>query len=414
MAGIEIPAELQKRMDEIGPVDLVVGVSGPADVDALRAKAASLRGVGIDGEAAPPAKIVVAYAGVPGAEPIPVLEGGIQLVAYPPPQAMGSGAFWMDVASAQRSALELAASWRARACLVVYGDLAVLDAETVRPFSEPVLKANVDLVMPVYPAGKYDGLINKSLLAPLSRALYGRRVRWPLPADFCVGANTLVKLTENGAARTQNEPQLLWPSNAVAMYGGQINQAAVKVQHASPVDGLDLTTVLTELAGSLFEEAERCAAYWQRVRGSQVATRYGDPCPPVEHAEPVDPRPMVESFVIGWQNLEEVWRLVLPPATLLELKRLARLEVEQFRMPDALWARMIYDFALAYRMRRINRTHLLGALTPLYLGWVASYTQEVSGATAQEAERRVDQLAKVFEEQKPYFVSRWRWPERVG
>ncbi|MGC2163486.1 MAG: hypothetical protein WA634_16370 [Silvibacterium sp.] len=414
MAGIEIPAELQKKIDEIGPVDLVVGVTGSVDADALRVKAASLRGLTRDGESPPPVKMVVAYAGAPGAEPVSVPTDGILLVAYPPPAAAGSLTFWVDVASAQRRVLELAGAWQARACMVVYNDLTALDTETLRLFTEPVLKGNIDLVMPVYPAGKYDGLINKSLLAPLSRALYGRRVRWPLPADFCVGANMLAKLTEKGVAHAQNEPQLLWPSNSVAMHGGQINQATVKALHAAPVDGLDLNAVLTELAGSLFQEAEVCAAHWQRVRASQAVMRYGDPCSPVENAEPVDPRPMVESFVIGSRNLEEVWRLVLPPATMLELKRLARLEVEQFRMPDALWARIIYDFALAYRMRRISRTHLLGALTPLYLGWVASYTQEVGGATAQEAERRVEQLARMFEEQKPYFVSRWRWPERVS
>jgi hypothetical protein len=99
---------------------------------------------------------------------------------------------------------------------------------------------------------------------------------------------------------------------------------------------------------------------------------------------------------------------------MLELRRLARLEPERFRMPDALWARIVYDFALAYRMRRVSRTHVLGALTPLYLGWVASYTQEVGGATAHEAGARIEQLARVYEDEKPYLVSRWRWPQRVS
>jgi hypothetical protein len=83
-------------------------------------------------------------------------------------------------------------------------------------------------------------------------------------------------------------------------------------------------------------------------------------------------------------------------------------------MPDALWARIVYDFALAHRMRRMSRSHVLGALTPLYLGWVASYTQEVGAATGEEAEKRLEQLARAYEEQKPYFVSRWRWPKRAS
>jgi hypothetical protein len=103
---------------------------------------------------------------------------------------------------------------------------------------------------------------------------------------------------------------------------------------------------------------------------------------------------------------------VLPPVSLFELKRLTRLAPEQFQMPDELWARVVYDFALAFRLRRIGRSHLLGALTPLYLGWVASYAQEVAHATVIEADERVERLARVFEENKPYFVSRWRWPDR--
>lgn len=411
MAGIEFPAELQKRMEETGPVDLLVGVTGAVDVAALRTKASQLKGLALDGESAPTAKIVIAYAGATDADPVTVADEGVLLAVYPMPPVAGAVNLWGDVSSAQRSVLALAAAWRARACMVVYGDLGALDRDTLRLFAEPVLKGGIDLMMPVYPVSRYDGLINKSMLAPMSRSLYGRRVRWPLAADFCASAKVLGRLAEGPHA--QSETGLLWPSNIVALSGGQINQATMQMRHAPPVDGLDLNVVLRELAGSLFEEAEANAAQWQRARASQPATRYGNPCPPVESEEPVDPRLMMESFVIGSRNLEEVWRLVMPPVALLELKRLARLEPEQFRMPDALWARIVYDFALAHRMRRVSRTHVLGALLPLYLGWVASYVQEVAGMTAHDAERRVDQLARVFEEQKPYFVSRWRWPERA-
>ncbi len=411
MTGIEFPEELQKRMAETAPVDLLIGVTGAVDLEALRAKVRRLKGARLDREGAPAAKIAVAYAGEPGGESVIVMDEGMLLAAYPMPSGVGAMNLWRDVSNAQRSVLALAETWGARACMVVYSDLEALASQTVLTFAEPVLNAGVDLVMPLYPAGKHDGLINKSILAPMSRALYGRRVRWPLAADFCAGARVLRKLAD--ASKSKSEAKLLWPSTMVAMDGGQINQAALNVRHAPPADGLDLNAVLRELAGSMFEEAEANAAQWQKVRASQAVTRYGDPCVAVEEEEPVDPHALVESFVIASQNLEEVWRLVLPPATVLELKRLARLEPEQFRMPDALWTRIVYDFALAYRMRRVSRLHMLGALTPLYLGWVAGYVQEVAGLTELEAERRVDQLAKVFEEQKPYFVSRWRWPERA-
>jgi hypothetical protein len=406
MAKLEFPADLQKKIEESRPIDLLVGITGSVDPEELRTRAiACIEGLG--------GKVVVAYAGVTEpqlAEPLPE---NIQLVSYPPPPA-NSLALLLDMAAAQRSVLALAEAWQARACIVIDNDLAALKPDAVRLFLQPVLEGKSDLVMPVYPDGKYDRLLNKALLAPLSRALYGRRVRSPLSFDFCAGAKVIAELSSSLEVRSQNEPQLLWPANVVALNGNQIGQAAVNIEHSVQADAMDLSAVLTELAGSLFQEAETDAAYWQRVRGSQPVPRFGDPLPAREDAQPIDPRPLVESFVLGSRNLEEVWRLVLPPATMLELRRLARLEPEKFRMPDDLWARIVYDFALAHRMRRVSRTHVLGALTPLYLGWVASYTQEVGGATAHEAGARIEQLARVFEEQKPYFVSRWRWPQRVS
>lgn len=408
MAVTDLPVELEKQMEETGVPDLLIGVAGSPDVEALRAKSASLSGL--------PAKTVIAYASGEQVELAGAMQNGIQLATYPLPQPATSMAFWADTLAAYRSVLNLASAWRARALFLIHSDLGALDTGILRSFTDPVLDGACDLIMPLYAEGRYDGLINKGLLAPLSRSLYGRRVRSPLPFDFCIGAAAIPALVKNKEDNGHYEPHLLWPSNAVAIKGGQIGQAVAGIHHAPQTDGMELSDVLAQLAGSLFQQAESCASEWQRVRGSQPAPRFGDPLGNNNHEsmEQIDARPMVESFVLGSRNLEEVWRLVLPPSTMLELKRLARLEVEQFRMPDAVWARIVYDFALAYRMRRVSRTHVLGALAPLYLGWVASYTQEVGSVTVQEADRRLEQLARAFEDQKPYFVSRWRWPERVN
>ncbi len=81
-----------------------------------------------------------------------------------------------------------------------------------------------------------------------------------------------------------------------------------------------------------------------------------------------------------------------------------------FRMSDALWTRIVYDFILAYRLRTINRGHLLGALTPLYLAWVASLIILAGNGTPPE--QHIEELAATFENDKAYLVSRWRWPDR--
>jgi len=405
MAAIEFPAELNRKIEETGPVDLMVGITGPVGED-LCAKSAALNGVS--------ERTMIAYAGTGESEPLACSAQALQLTAYPLRASANSFALWTDVAEAQRYILELAAVWEARACLIIHNDLAALTPETVRALTAPVLEGQCDLVMPLYPLGKYDGLITNCLLAPMSRALFGRRVRFPLSFELCASGQMAAKIAKGSSLRDESGAGLLWAANIAAMQNGQIGQAAVNVEHSIQTGDLDISAILTELAGSLFQEVETYAAQWQHVRGSQPVARYGNGSVLKQDTQPVDPRPMIESFVLGSRNLEELWRLVLPPATMLDLRRMARMDPANFRMPDALWARIVYDFALAHRMRRVSRSHVLGALTPLYLGWVASYAQEVSGVTVEEADRRIEQLARAFEEQKPYFVSRWRWPERVG
>ena len=68
-----------------------------------------------------------------------------------------------------------------------------------------------------------------------------------------------------------------------------------------------------------------------------------------------------------------------------------------------------YQAEIDYR-----RDQMLRALTPIYLGWLASYAMEVSGASPETVEERVEGLCLAFESTKPHLVARWRWPDRFN
>jgi hypothetical protein len=277
-----------------------------------------------------------------------------------------------------------------------------------------ITEKQCDLVLPVYPSRRFEGLLNHSILAPLTRALYGKRVRYPLAQDLSCSARMFDRLGETPTSGERGVGALLWPATFAALSECQVCQVNVDVSHTTQTEGLELSTVLSSLVGSAYTEMETYAAQWQRVRGSHPTATWGNVVQQVSEGDPVDAKPLIDSFLLGSHNLQEVWGLVLPPVTLLELKKLARLSPAAFRMPDELWVRIIYDFALAHRLRKISRGHLLGALTPLYLGWVASYVQEVAVASPMAAEQRLEQLARAYEEGKPYLLSRWRWPDRFN
>ena len=53
-------------------------------------------------------------------------------------------------------------------------------------------------------------------------------------------------------------------------------------------------------------------------------------------------------------------------------------------------------------------------MTPLYLGWAASYAQDLKVTGAASPEQRLERLSLAYEAGKSYLVSRWRWPDRFN
>lgn len=341
----------------------------------------------------------------------------LRFVKYDMPPADPGVIPWLANNAASRNIFALAAQLGVRACTLLGSDLdfsrETLTAERLTLLLDPALEGTFDLAMPLYTTQPFDDLVNKSILYPLTRALYGYRVRNPLGNELQMSARLLPAISaENGRDSTRQQGRLPWPATVAAGRNLKICQVQLGSRRPQTADGVELSDALAQLASPLFLDMEDNATFWQRVRGSHDVPTFGNPESPGATADPVDVRPMLDAFQLGVRNLREVWSLILPPVTLLELKKLSLQTQDHFHMPDALWTRIVYDFSLAHRLRNIHRAHLFGALTPLYLGWVASYAIEINRTGITAAEERVEQLARTYESEKPYLLSRWRWPDR--
>lgn len=300
----------------------------------------------------------------------------------------------------------------ARAIAVIGTNEEQLTPALVRALVQPVMVDGFDVVAPSYERQVFDGLLNAAVVYPLTRALYGRRIPGQLGVDFGFSPRVAARWGTGAEDVRATRPTWLIPQAVVD--GLRVCQAHVEARLVPAPDAVDLGTLLTQILGSLFADMEQRAAFWQRAQRSQAVPTFGAAPLRAAGGEEVDVRPMIESFGLAYRNLQSVWTLVLPPATLVELKRLTVADAARFRLADDLWARIVFDFTLAHRLRTINRDHLLKALVPLYLAWIASYATEVRGATRQMADVRLEQLCQAFETEKPYLVRRWRWPDRFN
>lgn len=355
--------------------------------------------------ALPAEELVIASPGETAAD----ASARIHVVPAPP-----SKTTWMLTAEDFVSALDLARKCEAR-CLLILGPAAEsVRASGLGELGNAVLSGAADLSVPRYDLSPRAGLVNSAILYPLTRSLFSTRIRFPLPVDVGMSLRMAEKLSliaQRLVSLNQGDSPL-WVVNEASIAGLSMEEINFGSRELPQPPDAGLNVILPLVTGSLFSDIEAKAAFWQRARVTPPASR------PMPHATDTptdattDVASMIQAFRLANTNLQDIWGLILPPNSMLGLKRLARIEGEAFRMPDQLWVRIIFDFLVAYRLRSMNRGHLLGALVPLYLAWVAGHINTI--AAGGNPERHIEALASAFEADKAYLVARWRWPDRFN
>lgn len=321
-------------------------------------------------------------------------------------------------ARALRALLSTAVDLQARACVLFDGGVRTLTAEWVASLARPILDDQLDFVSPFFARHPFEGALTKGLVYPVIRALYGVRLHQPAAAEFAcssalAGHWLRTDLWERSGAQAGID---IWLTTAAAAGDFRVAEVplGIRAHGTRGEEALDLGATIAQVVGALFADMERNARLWQRSQ-SRVPVRrlpsHADAVLP--DAPAVDPDRLVETFRLGYRELRDIWTFVLPPRTLVELKKLLDQPAREFRLADDLWARIVYDFAVGYRLRAVARDHLLRSLAPLYSGWLASYAGAIRDGGPDECDRRIETLAEAFESQKAYLIARWRWPERL-
>jgi len=316
-----------------------------------------------------------------------------------------------------RTILAAARDLEASACVVVDGGVETIAPLWIDWLARPVIEHSFDFVSPYYHRQPFEGALTKGLVYPLVRTLYGVRLRQPAAAEFaCSGRLVEHFLAEDLWDRDGAQIGIdLWLATSAAAGDFRLGEAAlgVRAHHTRGEKALDLGTTIVQVVGSIFADMESRAERWQRTRGSVPVQQFGTlPATALPQASSVDVERLIESCRLGYRELRDIWTWVLPPRTIVDLRKLVDGPPAQFRLDDDLWARIVYDFALGYRLRVLARDHLLQSLAPLYSGWLASFVLQARDLSAEATDERVEALAAAFEAQKPYLIARWRWPER--
>ena len=342
--------------------------------------------------------------------------------------------------AALRTIFEMAAALEVQALVVVDSDLRSIVPEWIELLAGPILKGGYDFVAPLYARYKYDGTITNTVTYPVTRALYGNRIRQPIGGDFGVSGDLVRRYLEldDWTDDISKFGIDIWMTTSALAGGFAVCQTRLGAKVHDPKDpGADLGPMFRQVVGTLLRLAVRYADQWLPIRGSHDVPVYGferiiDP-PPLE----VNTIRLLAELHQGSLTLADRWRqmfaaenvetLLVLAAEAGKLADSARSRFEAmgdtspakattaemaevlstFHFPDDLWARLIYDLIVTVRHDESQIEQLVAALVPVYFGRVGSFVIENRHITTDQAEERVERQAREFELLKPYLVDRW-------
>ncbi len=310
--------------------------------------------------------------------------------------------------SAFRTIFRIAAELDARACCVLDSDLRSITPEWVELLVEPVVRHGFEFVAPLYARHRYDGTITNTIVYPLTRALYGRRVRQPIGGDFGFSGDLAARFLEfedwEGPV-AQYGIDIFMTTTAQAE-GRRVAQSFLGAKIHDPKDpGSDLAPMLVQVVSTLFHLMERYEPRWRGVRGSEAVPVFGFPY--AVGLEPVAVKidRLLSQFRQAARDLPPVWEAFLSPASLAAIHEAAR--APAVALGDDTWVRVILESAAGFRRRVLPDTTLIHSLVPLYLGKVATFVAETEAGSAEEAEARLEELALAFERGKAELEQLW-------
>lgn len=311
-----------------------------------------------------------------------------------------------------RNLFKIVADLKADAACVVDADVATISPKWIKNLCEPLLN-DYGYVTPIYLRHKYDGALTNNLVYPMSRCLYGRRVRQPIGGDFGFSGELVSYFLENDTwtEAVANYGVDAWMTTLAMYFRKPITQAYLGTPKVHRVVAPDLTKAVQfrQIVATLFNLQVRFAPFWREVKRSRPTAIFGFGLGEVEMPAPVavDPSQLYDAFRTGAGDHGDLWRDILAPPTLAKLNEALDSSQEGFELPTQLWAKVLFDFSISFRDKVFDAETLMSALMPIYFAKNLSFVHATEGMAMQQAEEYIEEQCLAFEESKPYLLEKW-------
>jgi hypothetical protein len=305
----------------------------------------------------------------------------------------------------------------AAAAVVVDADLKSITPQWIQYLGEPLF-AGFNYVTPIYIRHKYDGSITNHIAYPLLRTLFGLRVRQPIGGDFGLSRRLAQAfLTEK-----------TWTDN-VANFGIDIWMTTVAIarrfkvcqtflgspkSHRAKDPAKHLGPMFMQVIMTFFELMIDFEYFWKDTSESWPSNIFGFGLGAMENPPPVsvDTEALYSSYIKGFDIYGEVWKKILPKEEFAEIKKTKKIPKNKFYYQSDLWARILFNYAIAYRNNQISKEMIIESMIPFYHSRILSFVNKTIHMNIKECEEYFEKIVRVFEKEKPYLIRRWNEDQR--
>jgi glycosyltransferase involved in cell wall biosynthesis len=312
--------------------------------------------------------------------------------------------------SAFRTIFKIAEKLNAKACCVVDSDLRSITPEWIELLLDPIMEKEFDYVAPLYSRHKFDGTITNSIVYPMTRAMYGKRIRQPIGGEFGfsgkLASHYLTKdVWESDVARYGID---IWMTTTAIGDGFKVCQSYLGAKiHDAKDPGADLSAMYTQVVSSLFAYLEIYEQKWKAIKSSEQVPTFGFRFEVGLEPINVNIERMINTYKIGIDSLIPFLERILTEDELHELKDLATKDQKNFHLPDELWVKIVFRYAIAYHRKVWTIEQLMKSMLPLYMGRTASFIISNFDSSADEVEQNIESLCQAFENQKDLLITDW-------
>jgi len=299
--------------------------------------------------------------------------------------------------SAFRAIFEIAAALKPTACAVVDSDLRSITPEWIARLVGPIADGTADYITPLYARHKYDGTITNSIAYPLTRALYGLRLRQPIGGDFGFSGTLAQAFLEQDVWETEvaRFGIDIYMTTMALVARARIAQAFLGAKIHDPKDpGADLAPMFAQVVGTAFRLAAANRPVWSAVNGSRPTEVIGDITPVEPEAVNASVDILQQQFAAGRAEFAGRWAEILSSPL-------------PDRIEDEAWARIVYDFLVAAARQPGRVAEDVRALVPLYFARVAAFIDKAKDLDTAGSEALVERQAEAFEVTKSHLAERW-------